>query len=143
MSISYLPNSFFYLACTVTNVTQNKRYFFMPHSFHSSHLIHVEEIKTNWVIIFVNFFRNICARSRKVTLKIATPKEVNTPIRRKNFFLFEYRKMDSFLKIFRIQLFSKVLYMGMLLCSSLKFSICDIYNTKFSDILNKFYLYFK
>ena len=36
--------------------------------------------------------------------------------------------MDSFLKIFRIQLFSKVLYMGMLLCSSMKFNICDIYN---------------
>ena len=36
--------------------------------------------------------------------------------------------MDSFLKILRIQLFSKVLYMGMLLCSCLKFSICEIYN---------------
>ena len=34
--------------------------------------------------------------------------------------------MDSFLKTFRIQLFSKVLYMGMLLCFSLKFIICDI-----------------
>ena len=36
--------------------------------------------------------------------------------------------MDSCLKTFRIQLFSKVLYMVMLLCSSLKFIICDIYN---------------
>ena len=60
--------------------------------------------------------------------------------------------MDSFLKIFRIQLFSKVLYMGMLLCSSLKFIICDICNmfcaifthyltqyTNFIYILSKFY----
>ena len=36
--------------------------------------------------------------------------------------------MDHFLKIFRSSLFSKVLYMGMFLCSWLKFSICDIYN---------------
>ena len=102
-----------------------------------------------WLI--VAFFRNICARSRKVTLKIASP------IRRKNIFLFEYRKMDSFRIIFSIQLFSKVLYMEMLLCSSLKFSICDIYNmflwyiqyvlrnsykssyTDFIFILSKFY----
>ena len=33
--------------------------------------------------------------------------------------------MDSFLKIFRIQLFSKVLYVGMSLCAQLKFGICD------------------
>ena len=38
--------------------------------------------------------------------------------------------MDSFLKIFRIRLFSKVLYMGMSLCSPLKFGICDIYFTQ-------------
>ena len=36
--------------------------------------------------------------------------------------------MDFFLKIFRILLLSKVLYMGMLLCSSLKIIICDTYN---------------
>ena len=36
--------------------------------------------------------------------------------------------MDSLDKIFGIQLSSKVLYMGMMLCSSLKFSIWDIYN---------------
>ena len=61
-------------------------------------------------------------------VKLPTPKEVNTPIRRKKNFSLSIEKMDSFLKIFRIQLFSKVLYMGMLLCSSLKFIICDIYN---------------
>ena len=61
-------------------------------------------------------------------VKLPTPKEVNTPIRRKKNFSLSIEKMDSFLKIFRIQLFSKVLYMSMLLCSSLKFSICDIYN---------------
>ena len=44
--------------------------------------------------------------------------------------LFEYRKMDSFLKIFRIQLFSKVLYVGRSLCTRLKFGICDIYFTQ-------------
>ena len=36
--------------------------------------------------------------------------------------------MDSFLKVFRIRRFSKVLYMGMSLCAPLKFGICDIYN---------------
>ena len=36
--------------------------------------------------------------------------------------------MDSFLKIFRILLLSKVSYMGMLLCSSLKIIIYDTYN---------------
>ena len=48
-----------------------------------SHLIRVEKMKTNWVISFswvAVFSTNICARSRKVTLKIATPKEVNIPI---------------------------------------------------------------
>ena len=39
--------NFFYVACTATNFTQNKRYFFMSHPFHSSHLIHVEEMKTD------------------------------------------------------------------------------------------------
>ena len=38
--------------------------------------------------------------------------------------------MDSFLKIFRIQLFSKVLYVGRSLCTRLKFGICDIYFTQ-------------
>ena len=58
--------------------------------------------------------------------------------------------MDPFLKIFKVQFFSKVLYMGMSLCSPLKFSICDIchmfcailadlYYTKFIYILGKFY----
>ena len=58
--------------------------------------------------------------------------------------------MDPFLKILKIQFFSKVLYMGMSLCSPLKFSICDIchmfcailvdlYYTKFIYILSKFY----
>ena len=43
-------------------------------------------------------------------VKLPTPKEVNTPIRRKKNFSLSIEKMDSFLKIFRIQLFSKVLY---------------------------------
>ena len=38
--------------------------------------------------------------------------------------------MDSFLKIFKIQLFSKVLYVGMSLCARLKTGICDIYFTQ-------------
>ena len=135
MLICCLPSSFFYLASTVTNVTQNKRYFFISHSFHSSHLIHVEEMKTNRVIIFVNccLFQNICARSRKVTKKIATPKEVNTPFpKSEKKFSLSIEKMDSFLKTFRMQLFYKVLDMVMLQCSSLKFIICDIYNMFFA-----------
>ena len=87
----------------------------MSDFIHSSHLIRVEKMKTDQVILFspiVAFLRDICARSRKVTLKIAAPKEVNIPIGQKNcgLCLFEYRKMDSFLKVFRNQLFSKVLY---------------------------------
>ena len=35
--------------------------------------------------------------------------------------------MDSFPKIFKIQLFSKVLHVGMSLCPRLKTGICDIY----------------
>ena len=38
--------------------------------------------------------------------------------------------MDSFLKFFNIQLFSKVLYMGMSLCAPFKFGICRIYFTQ-------------
>ena len=38
--------------------------------------------------------------------------------------------MDSFLKIFKSQLFSKVLYVGMSLCPRLKTGICDIYFTQ-------------
>ena len=38
--------------------------------------------------------------------------------------------MDSFLKTFKIQLFSKVLYVGMSLCARLKTGICDIYFTQ-------------
>ena len=38
--------------------------------------------------------------------------------------------MDSFLKIFRIQLFSNVLYVGMPIYAALKFDICDIYFTQ-------------
>ena len=49
-------------------------------------------------------------------------------MRRKKIVSLGIGKWTSFLKIFRIQLFSKVLYMGMLLCSSMKFNICDIYN---------------
>ena len=55
----------------------------MSHSFHSSDLIRVEKMKTNRVISFLKiaaFFRTICARSRKLALKIATPKEINTII---------------------------------------------------------------
>ena len=44
--------------------------------------------------------------------------------------------MDSFLKIFRIQLFSKVYYVGMSLYASLKFGICDIYFTENLFIFN-------
>ena len=47
--------------------------------------------------------------------------------------------MDSFLKIFRIQLFSKVLYVGRSLCTRLKFGICDIY---FTQIVFLFYVNF-
>ena len=56
-----------------------------------------------------------------------------------------------FVKVFRIQLFSKFLYMGMSLCFLLKFSICDIYNmfwrnsyallyTKFICILSNLFI---
>ena len=38
--------------------------------------------------------------------------------------------MDFFLKIFRIQLFSNVLYVIMSLCVPLKFGICDMYFTQ-------------
>ena len=38
--------------------------------------------------------------------------------------------MDSFLQIFRIQLFPKVLYVGMSLCAPLKFGICGRYFTQ-------------
>ena len=48
--------------------------------------------------------------------------------------------MDSFLKIARLQLFSKVLYVGKLLCAWLKFGIWDIFYAKFVYILCKFYL---
>ena len=48
--------------------------------------------------------------------------------------------MDSFLKIARIQLFSKILYVGKLLCAWLKFGIWDIFYAKFVYILCKFYL---
>ena len=44
--------------------------------------------------------------------------------------------MDSFLKIFRIKLFSKVLYVGMSLCARLKFGISDIYFTQNLFIIN-------
>ena len=37
----------FYLACTVTNLTENKRYVSMSLSFRSAHVIRVEEMKTN------------------------------------------------------------------------------------------------
>ena len=48
--------------------------------------------------------------------------------------------MDSFLKIARLQLFSKVLYVGKLLCAWLKFGIWDIFYAKSVYILCKFYL---
>ena len=49
--------------------------------------------------------------------------------------------MYSFIKIFRIQLFSKILYMGMLPCFSLKFSICDISVFSICDIYIYIYIY--
>ena len=56
-------------------------------------------------------------------------------------------KNNSFLKIFRIQLCSRVLYMCVSLCSTLKFGICDICNIfcviliqYFSQNLFKFYV---
>ena len=75
----------------------------MSNIFHSSHLIRV-----------YHFLRNICAGSRKVTLEIATPAEVNTPIgpKKGRLCLFENREMDFFLKVFRIQLYSKILHIG-------------------------------
>ena len=36
--------------------------------------------------------------------------------------------MDSFLKVFRIQLFSKVLYIGHVAMFHTEINICDIYN---------------
>ena len=50
--------------------------FFMERSFHSSHMIHVEKMRINWVISFFViccFSTNICVRSRKKRRKIATP----------------------------------------------------------------------
>ena len=46
--------------------------------------------------------------------------------------------MDSFLKIFRIQLFFKFLHMSMSLYAPLKFDICDIYNL-FCAILMQYF----
>ena len=46
--------------------------------------------------------------------------------------------MDYFLKIFRIQLFSKVLYMGLLLWAPLKFGICVIYNLFCAILMQNF-----
>ena len=46
--------------------------------------------------------------------------------------------MDSFLKIFRIQLFSKVLYMGMSLCAPLKFGIFDMCNLFYAILMQYF-----
>ena len=66
---------------------------------------------------------------------MATPKEVNTPMGQKKIVSLSIGKWILFLKIFRIQLFSKVLYMGMSLCSPLKFIICDIYTICFVQFL--------
>ena len=122
----------------------------MSHSFHSSHLTCVEKMKTYWVISFlqiVAFFRNICARLRKVILKIVTSNEVSTPVGLKIIVSLSIGKWILLL-ILKILIFSKVLYMS--LCSPLKFSTCDIYHTfcailvdlhyiKFIYILRKFY----
>ena len=81
-----------------------------------------------YYIFFVNFClfsKYLCAGSGKVTPNF-------------RFCLFQYWKMDSFLKIFRIQLFLKVLYKGMSLCSPLKFGICNIYNM-FCTILIQYF----
>ena len=53
------------------------------------------------------FFRNICARSRKVTLKIATLKEVNTPRSRKKKLSLSIRKWILFLKYLEFNSFLK------------------------------------
>ena len=50
--------------------------------------------------------------------------------------------MDSFLRVFRIQLFSKVLYMDMSLCCPLKFSICDNIQYVLSNSYTLFYTKF-
>ena len=87
---------------------------FSFHFFHSLHVIRVEKIMIISFLQIVAVLTNICAGSRKVTLKVVTPEEVNTPKVGKNcrFCLFECRKMDSFFKVFKIQLFSEVLYIG-------------------------------
>ena len=46
--------------------------------------------------------------------------------------------MDSFLKIFRIQLFFKFLHMSMSLYAPLKFDICDIYNMFWAILMQYF-----
>ena len=51
----------------------------MSYSFHSSHLICLKE----QFLQIAAFLTNICARSRQVTIKIGTLKEVNTRIGRK------------------------------------------------------------
>ena len=50
--------------------------------------------------------------------------------------------MESFLNIFRIQLFSKVYYVGMSLCAPFKFGICDIYFTVNLFIFNVNYIWY-
>ena len=58
----------------------------MSHFILSSHLIRVKKMKKNSVRSLsqiVEFLTDICGRSPKVTLEIATSKEVNIPIGRK------------------------------------------------------------
>ena len=72
----------------------------------------------------VTFLKYICAQPHKVILKIAPLKEVNIPIGKKfSLSLFEHRKMYFLIEIFRMKLFSKLLYMDMSVCSPLKFDI--------------------
>ena len=132
---SFQVVNLFYLACTVTNITENKRYFFMSLSFLSSHLIRVA------------FFRNIQARWCKVTLKITTPKEVNIPIRsKKKKFSLSIGKWILFLKYLEFKSFLKFYIWAC--CYVLHWSLVSvIYTICFAQflhiILYKFYLYFK
>ena len=50
--------------------------------------------------------------------------------------------MDSLFKTFRIQLFCKLLCMGVLLCFPIKFGISDANNTFFSILLQYFTQFF-
>ena len=96
--------------------------------FNLSHLILVGKMKTNWVTSFlrtVTILTNICARTRKVTLKIATPNRSKKIV---GCVCLSIRKWILFLKFLESNSSLKFYILGMSPCSTLKFSICDICN---------------